>query len=112
MPLDRVREHFSESWLRNEAQDDDEFAWPGGETYSTFRGRVLQGLQDIAMSHAGTRVAVVTHAGVIAQILGALRRRPAAVWGEDRPDPLTATEVMCGAAGPTALVTFNDPDFY
>ena len=94
-------------WARNKAQADDDFAWPGGESYRQFRSRVLSALGSIATAHAGGRVAVVTHAGVVAQVSGAVQRRPAAVWELDRPDPLSLTEVLFRDGGARTVVVFN-----
>lgn len=112
MPIERLRHRFPVFWARNQAQTDDTFAWPGGETYREFRARVLAGLDAAATAHPGGRVAVVTHAGVVSQVLGVLRHRPAAVWAVDRPDPFTATEVTWEHGAPRAVLTFNDPDWY
>lgn len=112
MPLDRLQRQCPELWARNEAQQDEAFAWPGGESYAQFRARVLDGLASVAAAHPDGRVAVVTHAGVISQVLGVIRRRSAAVWDADRPEPLTATEVLWGNGLPAAVVTYNDRDWY
>jgi broad specificity phosphatase PhoE len=112
MPLVDLQRQCPELWARNLAQDDDAFAWPGGETYAVFRARVLDGLSGAATAHPGGRVAVVTHAGVISQVLGVIRRRPAAVWALDRPDHLTATEVTWDNGGPQAILTYNEPHWY
>ena len=93
------------------AQVDDAFAWPGGETYAQFRARVLAGLSSVADASPGGRVVVVTHAGVIAQVLGAVKGRPACVWEPDRPRPLTATEVLWEDGAPRAVLSFNEPDW-
>jgi alpha-ribazole phosphatase/probable phosphoglycerate mutase len=112
MPLEQVQSQYCELWSRNQAQNDYEFAWPGGETYRQFRARVLAGLEAVATAHAPGRIAIVTHAGVISQVLGVLRQRPAAVWAMDRPDPLTATEVSWENGTPRAVLRYNDPDWY
>ena len=112
MLLEHVRRDYPVVWARNELQVDDAFAWPGGETYAEFRRRIVAGLCATASTYAGSRVAVVTHAGVIAQVLGLLRNRPAAVWSADRPAPFTATEVLWQGDEPTAVLSFNDPDWY
>lgn len=105
-----VREH-RDLWARNTAQQDDDFTWPGGESYRAFRQRLLGGLREIAAAHPGARVAIVTHAGVISQVLGTMRGRRPAVWEHDRPDPLTGTEVMWANGTPEALVAFNRADW-
>ena len=112
MPFDQLRREFPALWVRNQAQTDDAFAWPGGESYAQFRARVLAGLEATAAAHPSGRIAIITHAGVVSQVLGVVRGRPAAVWELDRPDPLTATEVTWSNGRPQALVTFNDPDWY
>jgi broad specificity phosphatase PhoE len=112
LPLEDVRRRYADSWARNQAQDDDGFAWPGGESYCRFRARVLAGLETVATRHAGGRVAVVTHAGVISQVLGVIRARPASAWAVDRPGPFTATEVTWEGAAPASVLTFGEQDWY
>jgi broad specificity phosphatase PhoE len=112
MRLDDVRRDFPHHWHLNQAQVDSGFAWPGGESYARFRARVLAAFTEIAACHPGQRVAVVTHAGVISQVLGRIRGRPAAVWDRDRPDPLSATEVVWSNGSPLDVLRFNDPDWY
>ena len=112
MSLDRVRRDFPDHWARNEAQLDETFAWPGGETYADFRRRILNGLNLIASTYPGERVAVVTHSGVISQVLGVIRGRPASVWAPDRPDPLTATEITWQNDAPRAVLSYNERSWY
>jgi broad specificity phosphatase PhoE len=70
--LQEVRRAYPELWQRNLAREDDEFHWPEGESYRALRRRGLRAVRQIAARHAGGRVAIVTHAGVITQVLGAL----------------------------------------
>ena len=112
MPFEQLQREFPDLWTLNEAQVDDTFAWPGGETYARFRRRVLGGLGQAADCHPAGRVVVVTHAGVVSQVLGVVKGRPACVWEPDRPRPLTATEVLWTNGAPRAVLSFNDPDWY
>lgn len=96
MPFEQLRRDMPHVWARNEAQADDTFAWPGGETYAEFLARIVAGLDRAAAAYAPRRVAVVTHAGVISLF----RNRPASVWSVDRPAPFTATEVEWRHGGP------------
>ena len=112
MPLDVLQREFPELWARNQAQRDDNFRWPGGETYSEFRARILDGVRGIASAHRGGRVTVVTHAGVISQVLGVVKGRRASIWEADRPDPLTATEITCVDGAPGTILSYNDPDWH
>lgn len=107
MPIHDITCQYPELWARNHAQLDDDFRWPEGESYREFRQRVFAALSGIASRHAGRRVAVVTHAGVVAQVVGAIKGRPPAVWEPDRPAPLTATEVTWSNGGPEAVLTFG-----
>jgi broad specificity phosphatase PhoE len=99
-------------WRRHEAQDDDTFAWPGGESYGDFRRRVMNGLSEVARAHPGARVSIVTHAGVVSQVLGAVRQRPPAIWSADRPEFFTATEVVWENDRPLEIISFNECDWY
>ena len=112
MPLERVQRDFPDLWIRNKAQVEDTFAWPGGETFAQFRARLLAGLTAAAATYPSGRVVVVTHAGVISQVLGVVKGRPACVWEPDRPRPLTATEVLWEKGAPRTVLSFNNPDWY
>jgi broad specificity phosphatase PhoE len=112
MLLEDVQRQFPELWARNEAQDDDAFAWPQGESYRDFRARIVEGLRATVEAHSAGRLAIVTHAGVISQLLGIIRGRPAAVWELDRPQPLTATEITWRDGAPRSVLSYNDPDWY
>ena len=48
-------------WARHRADS----APPGGETVHAFHDRVVAAVRDIAARHAGRRIAVVTHGGVL-----------------------------------------------
>lgn len=107
LPIEWVQRQHPITWHRNAAQEDDGFGWPGGETYAQFRERVVSALGRIAAGHRGERVAIVTHSGVIAQVLGILSGRRAAVWEKDRPDPFSFTDIVWNNTGPLRLVHFN-----
>ena len=107
MPIADIQRDYPDVWARQHAQADDELAWPGGESYREFRRRVLGALSELAGRHSGGRVVVVTHAGVISQVLGRLKGRPPAVWEVDRPDPLTLTEVTWADGAPMSLIRFG-----
>ena len=93
LPLGIVQNTFSELWQRNLAHTDDEFRWPGGESYREFRTRVVAAVERIAVAHSGQRVAVVTHAGVVSQIMGALTGTSPARWDLWRPGNCSVTEI-------------------
>jgi 2,3-bisphosphoglycerate-dependent phosphoglycerate mutase len=103
----RIQREFPEIWARNEAQADDDFGWPGGETYRAFRQRVLACVGRLARQHPGRRVALITHSGVITQLIGQILRRPAAVWNHHRPAPFSATEVLWSDGSPQRVAVFD-----
>jgi broad specificity phosphatase PhoE len=81
-------------WQRNLSQSDADFRWPGGESYRELRGRVLGCLGSIAARHPGKRLLLVTHAGPISQVLGALHGTNAARWELWRPRNGSVTTVQ------------------
>jgi 2,3-bisphosphoglycerate-dependent phosphoglycerate mutase len=93
VPFDVVRGRHPELWARNDAQHDDSFRWPGGESYTEFRGRVRRAVDRIAARHAPGDALVVTHTGVITQALGMLHGWGAARWDRGRPAHAAIVEV-------------------
>jgi probable phosphoglycerate mutase len=69
------REHgpLWSQWIRHEA----DYALPGGaESNNAFYARVGQALDDLLAQHAGQRVAVVTHGGVLDMLWRRVHRLP------------------------------------
>jgi broad specificity phosphatase PhoE len=107
LPLERVQAEYADLWARNLLQEDDDFCWPGGESYAALRRRVLRAVRAIARLHRGERVVVVTHAGVISQILGWIHGRNAARWEEFRPGNASITQVISDGSS-WVVESFND----
>jgi broad specificity phosphatase PhoE len=105
MALGEVQQRFPELWKANLRQDDFNFCWPGGESYRGFRKRCLETVQAIARRHRGGSVALVTHAGVITQIVGFLHGANPAEWARFRPGNTGLTEVMWESGD---LISFDD----
>jgi broad specificity phosphatase PhoE len=103
-PLSEARSNYPGLWARNLAQTDEDFRWPGGETYRAFRARCLGALRRIAARHPGRRVLAVTHAGVVSQCVGWLNGVSAARWDLYRPGNATITEVRWAEA----VLRFDD----
>lgn len=112
MRITEIKNRYPELWAQNASQDNDDFAWPEGETYRNFRTRVFNALSRIAGLHRNARVAVVTHAGVISQVVGVLNGLSPAVWEQYRPAPFTATEIVWTGHLPRQLLSFNIPDWW
>jgi broad specificity phosphatase PhoE len=109
VPIREVEQRYPILWRANLRQVDDGFQWPGGESYRDFRRRVLRAISDIAAEHAGERVIIVTHAGVISQFLGALNGIRAACWEAFRPSNASLT-VVRWANGTGDVRSFDDHD--
>lgn len=107
MPLEDVQAGYPDLWQRNMAQSDEDFRWPGGESYRDFRHRVVNAIRDIASAHSGQRVFVFTHAGVISQFLGALSGASAAQWDAFRPGNASITELRWDGDA-ASVVHFDD----
>lgn len=106
VPLAEVQQRFPELWQRNLAQSDEDFQWPGGETYRGFRRRVLRTIRRLAGTHRGQTIILVTHAGFISQIIGWLHNTSAARWELWRPHNGSVSEVCWHPHG-GALVRFD-----
>lgn len=90
----RVAENrFPAAWAINDREEHADFRWPGGESYADLRRRVLAASDRIAAEHRGGSVVVVTHAGVVNQLLGAIQGLCPARWRPFRPSHCTVTEV-------------------
>jgi 2,3-bisphosphoglycerate-dependent phosphoglycerate mutase len=112
MPVAEVQHRYPELWAENASQGNSEFSWPKGESYTNFRRRVFQALSRIAGRNDNARIPVVTHAGVISQVLGAMKGLSPAVWEQYRPGPFTATEVIWRGEAPVDVLSFNLRDWW
>jgi broad specificity phosphatase PhoE len=107
MPLSRVEKEYPATWRQNNSQNDEDFSWPGGESYRRFRRRVLRVLNCLARTHLNERVLVFTHAGVINQAIGSINGQTPARWENYRPPNASITELLWSREGPR-LVRFGD----
>jgi alpha-ribazole phosphatase/probable phosphoglycerate mutase len=105
--LEQVEQKYQAHWAANLLQRDPEFRWPGGESYREFRARCLTAVAQIAAGHSGQRVAVVTHAGVISQLIGHLHGMSPARWDRFRPGTASVTDLEW-RNGNGALLKFDD----
>lgn len=98
-----VEARYPVLWDANMRQNDPDFRWPGGESYREFRARCLSALRRIALTHPGERVAVVTHTGVITQVVGELRGQSPARWDRYRAGHCSLTEIEWTPARATVI---------
>ena len=107
MAISEVKRRHPLEWQQNLRHDDPDFRWPGGESYREFRRRCIAEIRDIAAAHSGGRAVVVTHSGVVSQVVGSLAGAGAERWDLFRPGNASITELLWGADGGT-LVRFDD----
>jgi alpha-ribazole phosphatase/probable phosphoglycerate mutase len=107
LPLTEVKRRFPRYWTANLRQNDDRFRWPGGESYREFRARSLSAIRRLAQAHGGRTIAIVTHAGVISQIIGALERLSPAAWEQFRPGN-TGISRLTWRCGSASVLAFDD----
>ena len=106
LPILEVKRRFPESWRENLRQVREDFRWPGGESYREFRERCLAAVQSIAANHRPGCVVLVTHAGVINQIIGSILGLSPARWEPFRPGNASLSELLWqGSSG--AIVSFD-----
>jgi broad specificity phosphatase PhoE len=67
----------------------------------------MRAVRAIARQHMGQRVLVVTHAGVINQVIGSITGASAAKWETPRPRNTSITHVLWGNSG-ASIVCFDD----
>lgn len=94
LDVDTVRRRHPASWEANQRQDDPDFRWPGGESYRELRRRSVEACDRIAALHPGSPVLVVTHAGVVNQVVGSVTAVDPARWEVLRPGHCTVTTVQ------------------
>jgi broad specificity phosphatase PhoE len=106
-PIDEVKVNHPDLWAANERQDDPSFRWPGGESYAEFRARCLAALDGLARSHPGEELLVITHAGVISQVVGAIHGVTPSRWARFRPGNCSITSLQWGGRR-RELLCFDD----
>lgn len=94
--ISSVQHRLPELWALNESEAEDDFRWPGGETYRDLRQRVMVSLEEVALTCVGKTVAIVSHASVVTQVLGWVAQLPPRFWKTHRPDIGSITELFWG----------------
>lgn len=102
--FEEIKAAYAHLLKADEDADQDDFAWPGGESRLDFAERVRSAMGAIAATHRGRQVVVVTHGGVISTFLAILHGESLARWrkwnvsnasvSEVRWDPVSETGVL------------------
>ena len=100
--LKKEEQDFAERWFYNP----DTITIPGGESYSSFKVRVLDGYERIR--HTDKNIAVVTHAGVIRVIVATVLDMPAANITRLKLSPASLTVLLYDDWENPYLELFND----
>jgi broad specificity phosphatase PhoE len=107
MAVSEVKRRFPGHWHENLTHESPDFRWPDGESYREFRCRCIAEVEEIARAEPERTALLVTHAGVISQIVGATQGVSPARWDLYRPGNASLTEVIWGPDGGN-LVRFDD----
>ncbi len=75
LDIPTIQQQHPELWRHWLVQQAD-FALPGGESTRQFHGRVWQAVASLAAEHAGQRLVVVTHGGVLDMLWRSARGEP------------------------------------
>jgi len=96
--------HEKQLWARMAA--DPSFAPPGGESARDFALRLLRAVQEIAATHAGQRVILVSHGGALATALAMILETNGNRWPAYQMDNCALSELVF--APQPRLARFNE----
>ena len=98
--------------LRDFYADPFRYTPPNAESYSDFIGRIRQGWEEVLVKHAGQKILIVTHAGVIRALLSLLLGIPAVQSLQlDVPHAcLTRFSCFHDGGGNFIQLNFHNPD--
>ena len=85
-----------------------EGVWTSDESPAQFRARVLAAIEQLIDAHAGGRIAVVCHGGVINTYLAAVLGLDPARPGFFYPNYTSIHRVMAAGTGQRSIVTINE----
>jgi broad specificity phosphatase PhoE len=109
IPLKDVELQHPDLWQLNFLQSDENFRWPGGESYKHFRSRILRFVEKAATLHKGGCIWIFTHCGVITQLIHSIYGITPARWNGFRANHASITELVWEKNHKT-VVRFSDID--
>jgi len=102
LTLSTMSEQFPDIALRFTDISDLDARFPGGESRREFHGRVRDALDRIVTTHAGERLVVVAHGGVIASLVAQILGDDPNDWRRYSIDNCSVTHLELATAGPIA----------
>ncbi len=96
---DELKTQLPDLYAAAEDRRDLRFRWPGGESRAEFRARARGAFEEIVARHAGQRVGVVSHGGVISVILQGIDADRTPFWRGYLLDTCHMVEVTVAPAG-------------
>jgi broad specificity phosphatase PhoE len=100
--LAEMAHRWPELAKRFESLDDDEARFPGGESRREFHTRVRKTLDRIITEHAGERLLIVAHGGVIGSLLAQIHGENPNDWRRYTIDNCSVTHIELATNGPIA----------
>ena len=102
LTLAEMSEQFQELAERFRDMSDRDVRWPGGESRREFHDRVRVALDNIVTTHAGERLVVVAHGGVIASLVAQVLGDDPNDWRRYTIDNCSVTHLELATSGPIA----------
>jgi broad specificity phosphatase PhoE len=102
MRMDVLIERFPDIALRFQDVDDQDVAFPGGESRSEFHRRVRETLDRIVADHTGERLLIVAHGGVIGSLIAQVLGLDLNDWRRYAIDNCSVTHIELATDGPIA----------
>lgn len=102
MTLMAMSEQFQDIAARFLDLSDLDVRWPGGESRREFHDRVRLTLDKIVTTHAGERLVVVAHGGVIASLVAQILGDDPNDWRRYSIDNCSVTHIELATSGPIA----------
>ncbi|HUG14426.1 MAG TPA: histidine phosphatase family protein [Thermomicrobiales bacterium] len=98
--LNEMLERYADITARFLDLDDDEARFPNGESRREFHIRVRETLDHIVSSHAGERILVVAHGGVIGSAVSQILGDNPNDWQRYAVDNCSVTHIELASSGP------------
>jgi probable phosphoglycerate mutase len=92
-PYEELKVAYAHVLARDEDPEAHDFMWPNGESRTGFEERTMGVIDQIARSHPGESVGIITHGGIIAVFLAIMHGDSSALWRKWSVPNASLTEV-------------------